>query len=402
MKLRALSFCRWASAFGLFGLAAVFTGSCGSSETGSSSQQQPTGGTSTASGGGGSGGEGGGGTFGCTPACTAPQTCSAAGTCIDPGMCAADGDCQPGTICNQETKLCVPGGCNAQEIVAKAVPPNMLIVLDRSCSMTGAVGNSTKWAIAVEALNKMTADFNGKIRFGMTLFPDLAGGDCGQGTIPIPVAEGNEMAIQDLLTKSLVKADKYFPDGPCVTNIDTAMLQASGEPAFTDVDRDSYALLVSDGKQSAGCGGDAGDKKTEMYIADLFAKGVPTFVIGFAVGVDSAQMNAFATAGGVPASGATKFYDAADQASLDAALKTIAAKTLSCSYALETAPPSPDEIYVFLNDQKVSKDPSHMSGWDYDAATNQVIFYGQSCDDLKNGVVSDIDIVLGCDAPQPT
>lgn len=397
MEKRA--FCQWASAFGILGLAAVFTGSCGSSETGGSTQQV-SGGTSSSSGGGGSGGSGS--TFECTPACTPPQTCSSAGTCIDPGSCAADGDCDPGTICNPETKLCVPGGCNAQEIVAQAVPPNLLIVLDRSCSMTNAVGNSTKWDIAVAALNKMTADFNGKIRFGMTLFPDIAGGDCGQGAIPIPVGDGNEMAIQDLLTKSLVKADKYFPDGPCVTNIDTAMLQASGEPAFGAVDRDSYALLVSDGKQSASCGGNAGDVKTEQYIADLLAAGVPTFVIGFAVGVDSAQMDKFAAAGGVPANGATKFYDAADQVSLDAALKTIAAKTLSCSYALASTPPSADEIFVFLNDMKVQKDPTHMSGWDYDPATNQVIFYGQSCDDLKNGVVTDIDIVLGCDAPQPT
>lgn len=395
MEIRA--FYRWASAFGIVGLAAVFTGSCGSSETGGSSQQV-SGGTSSSSGGGGSGG---GGTFDCSPACTPPQICSSVATCIDPGTCAGDNDCEPGTICNPETKLCVPGGCNAQEIVAKAVPPNLLIVLDRSCSMTQAVGNSTKWTIAVDALNKMTADFNGKIRFGMTLFPDIAGGDCAQGAIPVPVADANEMAIQDLLTQSLVKADKYFPDGPCVTNIDTAMLQASGEPAFNDVDRDSYALLVSDGKQSSSCGGNAGDTKTEMYIADLLAKGVPTFVIGFAVGVDSVQMDAFAAAGGVPASGATKFYDAADQASLDAALKTIAAKTLSCSYSLETTPPNPDEIYVFLNDMKVAKDPTHTSGWDYDAALNQVVFYGQSCDDLKNGVVDDIDIVLGCDAPQP-
>jgi hypothetical protein len=393
--------CRWASAFGLSGLAAVFAGSCGSSEAGSGSSQQTGGDTSSTNAGGGGSGGAGGGTFGCNPACTPPQVCSAINTCIEPGQCGGDGDCEPGTICNTETKVCVPGGCNAQEIVAKAVPPNMLIVLDRSCSMTNAVSGSTKWAIAVEALNKMTTDFNGKIRFGMTLFPDLTGGDCGQGAIPIPVADGNEMAIQDLLTKALVKADPYFPDNPCVTNIDTAILQASMEPAFTDVDRDSYALLVSDGKQSTGCGGDAGDKKTEMYIADLFAKGVPTFVIGFAVGVDSVQMDKFATAGGVPASGATKFYDAADQASLDAALKTIAAKTLSCSYALDMKPPSPDEIYVFLNDQKVMKDTSHMSGWDYDAAANQIVFYGQSCDDLKSGAVDDIDIVLGCDAPQP-
>src|SRR5215213_9788143 len=155
MELRA--FCRWASAFGLLGLAAVFTGSCGSSETGNTTFQA-TGGTSSSSGGGGSGGAGGG-VFGCDPACTPPQVCSSVSTCIDPGQCATDNDCDTGTICNPETKVCVPGGCNAQEIVAKAVPPNMLIVLDRSCSMTNVVGNSTKWAIAVAALNKMTTDF---------------------------------------------------------------------------------------------------------------------------------------------------------------------------------------------------------------------------------------------------
>lgn len=399
------AFCKWASAFGLVGLAAVLSASCGSADVDGSSASTNgstmAGGGGSGGGGGGSGGEGGGG-IGCNPACVAPQICSAANVCVDPGKCAGDGDCEPGTICDVQQGICVPGGCNATEIVAKAVPPNMLIVLDRSCSMTNAVGNSTKWDIAVAALNKMTTDFAGKIRFGMTLFPDLVATACAQDTIPIPVADGNEPAIQDLLTKSLAKADKYFPDGPCVTNIDTAMLQASGEPAFLDVDRDSYALLVSDGKQSADCGGNAGDAKTEQYIGDLFGKGVPTFVIGFAVGVDSTQMDKFAAAGGVPASGATKFYDAADAASLDLALKTIAAKTLSCSYALEMKPPTPDEIFVFLNDTKVVKDPTHMNGWDYDAATNQVIFYGQACDDLKNGVVDDIDIVLGCDAPPPT
>jgi hypothetical protein len=307
-------------------------------------------------------------------------------------------------VCDVATKTCVPGGgCGAQEAKVEPIPPNVLVVLDRSCSMNNPAGN-TKWSIAVKALNQLTTDFAGKIRFGLTMFPDLEGGNCGQGAIPIPVGVGNEKAIQDLLTASLVNADPYFPNGPCVTNIDTAIDQASKEPALADALRDSFLVLISDGKQSADCGGNAGDTKTEQYIGDLFnTKGVPTFVIGFDVDIDATQMNEFAVAGGVPNSGMTKYYNAADQMSLDAALKAIALKTLSCTYTLEKTPPNVDEIYVFFdNTKEIARDVTHMNGWDYDATTNQVTFYGPSCDDLKNGVVTDIDIVLGCKAPTPT
>ena len=52
---------------------------------------------------------------------------------------------------------------------------------------------------------------------------DLVKPDCQQGMIPIPVAPGNEMAVQNLLNAALMSTDQYFPDGPCVTNIDTAI-----------------------------------------------------------------------------------------------------------------------------------------------------------------------------------
>lgn len=387
-------------------LAVALAGACGGSDDADSSGSGST--QSTASGGGAGTGGAGGSTVGCDPACEAPQTCSVAGVCIDPGTCAGDGDCEPGKTCDEATMTCViGGGCGAEETVAEAVPPNLLIVLDRSCSMTAEVGGVPKWTIAVQALNTLTTTYAGKIRFGLTLFPDLEGmgvvEECQQGTIPIPVAPATEMSIQTLLNAALMATDMNYPDGPCVTNIDTAMLQATTEAAFADVTRDSYALLLTDGKQSNSCDQFGGDSATTQIITDLLAmQQVPTFVVGFGDEIDPVQMDIFAEAGGVPAVGATKFYNASDQASLDAALAVIAEKTLGCVFTLQDTPPNPDEIFVFFdNTDSIPRDASLVDGWQYDPATNQVTFYGPSCDLLKQGQVTDVDIVFGCNEPTP-
>lgn len=380
---------------------------------GSSGDTRPTGsgGSGATAGNGGAGAQGGDGgagagiPFGCDPACVEPQVCSVAVQCIDPGTCLADGDCGAGTVCDEATKTCVPGGgCGGKEVKAEPVAPNMLIVLDRSCSMTASLGGGVnKWQAAVAAINTMTAQFDGKIRFGLSLFPDLVTPNCQQADITIPVAPGTETEIQTLLTNALAGNDPYYPDGPCVTNIDTAMLQATTEPSFADMDRDSYVLLITDGKQSSGCSAAGADSGTEMIIQELHqTQGVPTFVLGFGSGIDPAQMNTFAELGGVPAGPDTKYYDAQDQASLDAALKTIADKTLGCTFSLEEPPPNSNSIFVFFdNKDKVPRDTKQESGWDYDAAQQQVTFYGEYCDKLKSGEVTDVDIVFGCDEPTP-
>src|SRR4051794_17483897 len=59
--------------------------------------------------------------------------------------CEKNEDCASG-LCNLSTKTC---GCGGVNVAADIVPPNILIVLDRSCSMTDKVGATTKWDIAV-------------------------------------------------------------------------------------------------------------------------------------------------------------------------------------------------------------------------------------------------------------
>jgi hypothetical protein len=44
----------------------------------------------------------------------------------------------------------------------------------------------------------------------------------------------------------------------------------------------------------------------------------------------------------------------------------------------------------------VAKDVKHVDGWDYDAAKQQVHFYGASCTSLQTGSIDNLDIVFGC------
>ncbi|MGZ3419027.1 MAG: VWA domain-containing protein [Polyangiales bacterium] len=331
--------------------------------------------------------------LGCKPECPATQICSTTNVCIDKGTCAGDGDCPAGMTCDA-TKKCVPGGaCGSEHATATAIPPNLLIVLDRSCSMKSKVGTQTKWQIAVKALSDLATKFGVKIRFGLTMFPDTDMAQCAQGAIPIAPGPGNDAKITKILNDSLVTTDPNYPDGPCVTNIDTAVQQAQKCPELADKTRQDFAILMTDGAQ-AGCSAAGGAAGAEKIITDMATAGVKTFVIGFGGGVDAASLNKFATAGGVPATGATKYYDAADGPALAAALDIIAKAALGCTYTLDKTPPDPSKIFVFFDSKDVAKDGTN--GWSYDPTTNTVTFHGTSCDQIKSETVKTVDIVLGC------
>ncbi len=338
----------------------------------------------------------------CTPSCPAGKFCSKAGVCLSTGQCAHHDDCPKGYVCDFGTKKCVPtNNCGSMKLVADVVAPNLLIDLDRSCSMKSKVKGTTKnkWQIAVDAMKKVMATNKGKIRFGLTLFPDTVKPACTQSQFAVPVGPGNEAKISALLTAALVKKDPNFPDGPCVTNIDTAMKQAADHKPLADKTRDNFVVLITDGAQY-GCSSAGSNKGTLAIITALALKKVPTFVVGFGSGVSVKWLNAFAIAGGKALAHPTvKYYKAENQTTLDAALTAIAKATMGCVYKLKKVPPTMNKIFVFFDKKSVPKDTTHKNGWDYDQKTNAVTFYGVSCSMLKAGKVKDLDIVYGCNKP---
>ncbi|MEE8409002.1 MAG: hypothetical protein V3T05_05315 [Myxococcota bacterium] len=135
----------------------------------------------------------------CTPGtgtgCPAGEKCTADGACIPDPKCASSADCPDGENCSGTFQCEIECECGCQPYTATLVPPNMLIVIDRSGSMNGCVGSSgpqyTRWNIARASLDSVMNANRSQIRFGLSTYPQFCPGsslcgtttsnDCGSG-----------------------------------------------------------------------------------------------------------------------------------------------------------------------------------------------------------------------------
>lgn len=375
-------------------------GDDGSSTDGSGGEESGTGDGEAGTGTGDADTESDGGS-GCSgdDACPEGQFCSFDGNCIPDDTCESSFDCPSGLVCTDDGE-CLPGDEGCGEVFdTEKVVPNMLLVVDRSCSMKDTIDGEPKWDITVGAITDLTTKYEAEIRWGLTLFPDIEKPNCQQAEIPIPIDDANEMPIQDMLSAAQQLADPYYPNGPCITNIDTAIDQASKHQPLFDGNHPGHVMLLTDGKQY-GCSYAGGDTGTEQIITALHDDGVVTFVVGFGSGVDAKALDSFAIAGGAPLPGDPKYYQADDAAELEAALDGIIGGIVGCSFQLDGEPPDLDQLYVFFDGMdQVPRDPNHIEGWDYDPNTNTITFYGSYCEALQTMEVTDVDVVWGCAEP---
>ena len=208
---------------------------------------------------------------------------------------------------------------------------NLLITLDRSCSMqdapngqTVSATNPSKWTIAGNVIQMLTQQYASKLRFGLIMFPDQTGQSCLQdGAIYVNVGDNKGPMVASTIMGTQ-------PNNPCVTPIDTAVAQVAMDPEYTATSpqpgRRGFVLLITDGMQ-AGCG-TVSQKNMQIVqtITTLYQHGYATYVVGFGGGVDAAAMNSFAMAGGVPRMGTPSYYQADTAADLQAAIQEIAGR----------------------------------------------------------------------------
>lgn len=326
--------------------------------------------------------------------CGADQRCGLTGECLDPGVCRVRGDCAMAEACRAE--VCVVGSdCGQTELVIDPIPPNLLVLLDISGSMSQGLDGlacfpipglttcpPSKMAIASDALTQMTVSYRDDIYWGLAMFP--GDGNCGAPANVLAPAAGNADTVSSTVAATL-------PAGSTPINAAVASVQSSG--MLVDPTRKNFMLFVSDGGER--CGGD--NANTTQRIGELAAMGIGTFVVGFGGAVDATVLDGFATAGGVPNTvGTTKYFQADSAAQLQDALGSILERVVGCDFALTGPPDDPDAVWAFLDDVMVARDTD--DGWALDTATNTVTFVGESCTQLQNGV-KDIDIVFGCPEP---
>jgi hypothetical protein len=352
-------------------------------------------------------------TEGDTQPCTSDEDCPgqvclpASGICADAGSCVVDDDCPDGQVCTDGA--CMIGGeCGGFQFEIEAVPPNLMILLDRSGSMDADVPDTdlNRWEVAKMAIAQVTGNFDAQIRFGLTTYSSCMGSGCSAGTVVVPIADMNANAINGFLDMTVgvgsnngdsVNGEgliEYLCDsGDPETSTGKSLDALVGHPSIQDPLRDNAVLLITDGAESGDCI-DNGINST-AGAANLFGQAISvrTFAVGFG-GADLDEINMIAQAGG------TVMGYQADQADqLEMALDQIANAVATCVFQLDQVPPDPAEIYVFF-DKMLPGVPNDMTnGWSYDPINNTITFHGTSCEAIKAGTIVDIDIVYGCNEP---
>lgn len=324
-----------------------------------------------------------------------PPPCASDADCPQNLHCDADAVCQAidpceGVVCDAGTQCeageCLPGGpCGG---AVKRLPSVVLFVVDRSCSMDQQFGASgiTKWDAAAAALSSTAAALEGLLSFGLTLFPDVTPDRCVQSDVPVPLSTDGADQIVALLTAATDAAHELFPDGPCVTNIDTAMSQA--DSLLQNPELDANVVLVTDGRQ-AGCNEVNGEADATGTIRELFDRGIETVVVGYDRAADAAQLDAFAQAGGRPNPDAdVDFYPATDPAALEATLLELANAALDCRLRLAVDPPDPTQLYLFLDNMR-------SESFSYDAASRTIVLEGDACQLMQTNQLQRVEVVFG-------
>jgi hypothetical protein len=280
--------------------------------------------------------------------------------------------------------------CGGMAFAIQRVPPNVMLILDRSGSMSDPIdANSltSKWQDLQSAMDSVLTQYDPQIRFGADLFADPNSFDsCAPGPIAVPVGPNHGAMIRSALNGA--------SPGSATPTAATFDLVIQGG-MLNDPQRDNYVVVVTDGMPNCG------DTDVASRIAMLYAAkpSVKTYVIG--VGSDTASdpvtLNSWAVAGHTDKQGQTSYYQANSPQDLQAAFNTIAGGVVSCTFHMAQKPPDPMQLYVWSNGKAVPADPNN--GYTYDASGPTVTLHGAACNLLRNNPNTKIQVEYGCPNP---
>jgi hypothetical protein len=308
------------------------------------------------------------------------------------------------------------------------LPPDVLIVLDRSGSMdndiddkgcsgdggvgtgTGNCGANSKWGIMTPAIKSVVTATETDVNWGLKFFANPGDSNCGVNTMAaVNIAMMNATAVNNAITMQTntaggISGGSRTPTRAAISNAVT-YLRSVTEP------NPKFILLATDGLPNCPAqGGNTGADDSPAAIQavkDAYTAGIPTFVVGIAtggMGTADATLTSMAMAGGYPQPGTPAYFSVdSQQALVDALNKIVTQVGGSCLFALGPTPTnngttSHDKISVFADGTQINHDPAQ--GWEFsDPSHNAITLNGQLCQDVMSGAVKNVNVVYQCIVP---
>ena len=295
--------------------------------------------------------------------------------------------------------------CAAVNQGAAPLPPDILIVQDRSGSMEWNAdascmrncGVDSRWNQVTAALSQVVTTTDTMVNWGLKFF-----GSSNSCTVTAPP----EVPIGPMNGAAIVAAIGRTNTGSPTPTRNGVNAAAAYMATLTDTNP-KYLLLATDGEPT--CNPDlpasmmntADSEGAQTAVTNAFNMGFKTFVVGIGDTMGAATLDQMAINGGMPQSGAaTSFYQVTDTASLVAALQTILGRVGSCQFNIGLAPnsmTSNDLIDVFGDGDPIRQDTTHTDGWDYSNPQHTAIeVFGPRCDAVKAGTIMNVTVTFRC------
>jgi len=286
------------------------------------------------------------------------------------------------------------------------LPPDVLIVLDRSASMqqgndgvnctgeTNCPGGQNKWAQMVSAMKTFLPMADATVNWGLMFFGSGGNQSCTVGTMAdVPPAAMNATRINTAIGGAQPQTS---------TPTTVAVQNASAYLRNTVKDTNpKFILLATDGLPT--CGQETCTATTQKNCDDTAAiaavkqaktDGIPTFVIGIATKGADGTLNTMAVEGGYPRMGAAdgkSYYPVASASELTAALDAIKSQVGTCFFGISAIDPKTMKI------SGVNADGAPLNPGDFTVVgTSGVKLEGQACQDYTDGKLKNIEVQVMC------
>jgi hypothetical protein len=296
--------------------------------------------------------------------------------------------------------------CVMTNPMATNVPPDILIVFDRSGSMqedlTGmscgnaGCGATSKWTVATTTMSNFLPTVESAVNWGLKLF--ASSNSCTVSTTAeVPPRANNAAMVSTRLGSTMPGSST--PTTAAVRNA-ANYLKTLNDP------NPKFILLVTDGIPTCGTsmcatGVNVGtgstmqcdDANAIAMVKTVHDEGYPTFVLG--VGTSSSPgdgtLSMMAVNGGYPRNASPSYYPVDQAADLTAAFQTITGMVGKCFFAVSPALKAGQSV------TGVTADGTDLAPGDYMiVGNNGVQLVGQKCDDFTNGSIKNIAVQVSC------